>query len=430
MRDTSNIILFSISRLISELGTAVFKFALSLYVLDITGSASLFATVLGFTFLPGILVNIFAGVYVDRSNKKKVMIISDFASGILILICMVIFSYYPENIFTLILYAIALSTIQAFFSLAVNACIPDLVSKDRVNAMNSSHQGINALLSIFGPVVGAIAYSMIGFHMIFLIDGISFIVSGILILFLKFRPRSTPAEKHKPYFESLREIRTYIRDRAAIKNILLVFLATNFVIGPAISLVLPYIIYKQFQMSAEQLSLIEAALAVGFIVGAITIAMKRVHSFFINKIFVLIQLQALMFTLWIFPKLPFIGLEAKWGLTFGYMLLLAFTGIFLAMGNIPMTSYAQLYIPEKIRASFFGVVGTVTTLAVPVGMWIYGVLIDLINFSFIVIGSGLLLFIVGTIAHRNKDLREFFKQDLEPEPDDITGTTKTKTIEA
>lgn len=71
MRDSTNIIVFSLSRLITELGTSIFRFALSLYVLDLTGSSSMFALVLSFTYIPGIFVNIIAGVFVDRSRSKK-----------------------------------------------------------------------------------------------------------------------------------------------------------------------------------------------------------------------------------------------------------------------------------------------------------------------------------------------------------------------
>ncbi|MNI74965.1 hypothetical protein D3C73_1310830 [compost metagenome] len=77
----------------------------------------------------------------------------------------------------------------------------------------------------------------------------------------------------------------------------------------------------------------------------------------------------------------------------------------------------QIYIPDRIRASILGVVNTVTTIAVPIGMWVYGAALEVIEWSYITVASGILLLVVGVIAHRSRELREFFTQDLKPEPD-------------
>ncbi|MFD2672428.1 MFS transporter [Marinicrinis sediminis] len=429
MRDTRNIILFSLSRLISEIGTSVFRFALSLYILDLTGSATMFALILSFTFIPGVLVNIFAGVFVDRADKKKVLIYSDLLSGISIFLFMILYHFQPTEIWLFAAYAIVLSTFQAFFTLAVNASVPNLVSEEKVAAVNSSNQSIGALISIIGPVMGAVAYSMLGLGMIFLLDAISFILSGFLNMLLLFRKSEIdPDEPQKSYMESMKEVYRYIQDRAAIKYILGIFVASNFVITPAVSLVLPYIVYNQLKLSAYHLSYIEAALAVGIIVGALIVAVHKVNRFVINKIFILIQLQALMIVLWVFPKFSFLPDGAVW-LTLGYMGLLALTGIFNAMGNIPMISFVQLQIPERIRASIFGVVGTVTTLAVPIGMWVYGAMLDIFDYSYILVASGLSLIVLGALAHRNRDLREFFRQTPPAEPAPAGGQVESKTVE-
>jgi len=385
----------------------------------------LFGIVLAISYLPNILINTFAGVYVDRADKKKVLVISELLSGVLIFLLFILYSYQPENVIVLVLYSVLISALQAFFSLAMNASFPNLVSKERLNAINSSNQGISALLSIFGPVVGALAYTGIGFQNIFILDGISYLVSGILIIFLRFsNTRDRSEDKDKPYIESLKEIGAYIKNRSAIKYLLFIFLMTNFVVSPSISLLLPFIVYQKFDMSATQLSLIEAALAVGFIVGAILVSMKKVNAFVINKIFLMIQMQGLLILLWVFPELNMIDTTMKGVLMAGYMGLLFFTGVFLAMGNIPMTSYAQMYIPEKIRGSFFGVMGTVVMIAIPIGTWLYGILLDQISFTYVVIFSCVVLVVVGAFAHRSRDLREFFNRDSEPEADQPVVVTE------
>ncbi|MNO13085.1 enterobactin exporter EntS [compost metagenome] len=417
MRDSKNIIIFSLSRLITELGTSIFRFALSLYILDLTGSASMFALVLSFTYIPGIFVNIFAGVFVDRSNKKRIMVITDFLSGTSILLLMIMFQFFHDSILVFIVYAMVLSTLQAFFILTVNSSVPNIVSPERVATVNSSNQSIGALISILGPVLGAVAYSKFGLDKIFLIEGLAFICSGFLNLFLKFSKRQEQLGEQKRYLESLKEVYQFIRQRAAIKYLLSIFVIINFVIAPAISLVLPYIVYQELNMTPHQLSFIEAALAFGVIIGAVVVSITKVNQFITNKIFILIQLQGLMIFFWMFPKWSAFDSSATIVLMIGYMVVLAFTGMLNTMGNIPMLSYVQIYIPDRIRASILGVVNTVTTIAVPIGMWVYGAALEVIEWSYITVASGILLLVVGVIAHRSRELREFFTQDLKPEPD-------------
>ncbi|WP_458123322.1 MFS transporter [Paenibacillus sp. Z3-2] len=417
MRNSTNIIVFSLSRLITELGTSIFRFALSLYVLDLTGSSSMFALVLSFTYIPGIFVNIIAGVFVDRSrSKKRIMVVCDFLCGISILMLMFMFQSFHDSIWLFVVYAMILSALQALFTLTVNSSVPNIVSPEKVPMVNSSTQSIGALVSILGPVIGAVAYSKFGLEYIFLIEGAAFILSGFLNLLLKFSPRKEEIGEAKPYFESVKEVYKYIRRRAAIKYLLMIFVFINFVIVPAVSLILPFIVYQALDMTPQQLSFIEAALAAGIIIGAVIVSVPAINRFITNKIFILIQFQALMIVLWMFPQWPIFETSTKVVLMIGFMIVLMFTGILNTMGNIPMLSYVQLYIPERIRASVLGVVNTVITIAVPLGMGVYGALLEVVDWYYITLVSGAGLLVVGILAYRNRDLREFFTQGSEPEP--------------
>ncbi|NBI30070.1 MFS transporter [Chengkuizengella marina] len=419
MSDTRNIVLISISRLISELGSVALRFALSLYILDITGSPLMFGFVFGFTYIPGVLVNLFAGVLIDRSNKKKILIATDLLSGITTILFLVLFLFQPANIALLICYVIILYSFQAVFLLAMNASIPELVSKNRVMAVNSNIQSISTLLSIVGLFVGAFAYGAFGIEMVFLIDGISFILSGIINVFFVFRKKSEEFLQNSTYWESMKEVYQYIKDRNELKYLLGIFLVINFMFIPIVTLVMPYIMREIYEMSEFYIALIEGALGFGLIVGALLVAIKKIGQFVINKIFILFQLLAFMTVLWIFPEIPYISIESSLVILLGYMIILTFMGMFNAMANIPMVSYVQIYIPEKMRASFFGIVTTVATMSVPVGLWIYGAVLEMVSWTYLTTISGVTLIIIGFIAHRNKELREFFSREQDDDKDNM-----------
>lgn len=124
-----NFVLMILGRIISELGTSIFTFSISLYVLSTTKSAVLFTSVLSFSILPNILTNIIGGMVVDRCNKKKIIVGSDLASGVLIFVFLLFFKSYPSNIIIIIIFSMGLSMIQKliftdndFFRCFTNEC--------------------------------------------------------------------------------------------------------------------------------------------------------------------------------------------------------------------------------------------------------------------------------------------------------------------
>ncbi|GGG11629.1 MFS transporter [Paenibacillus albidus] len=414
MQDTRNITLISLSRLISELGSAAIRFALSLFILDITGSPLMSGFVFAFTYIPGILINTFAGVHIDRSDKKKILVAAEFLCGIATLLFMGIFIFVANNITLIICYVVILYTFQAIFNLALNASIPEIVSKERVMTVNSNIQSISALINIFGIILGATLYTLLGLNMLLLLDGISFIIASILNIFLVFVNKPNREEiQEKSYFESMKEVYQYIKARKEIKLLLGIFVTINFLVTPLISIVLLYIIRDELKMSGYEMAFIEAGLGVGSIVGAVLISIKKVGKFVTNKIFIMIQLMALMILLWIFPA--FLSIESKVVMTSIYVVIITLLGLFNVMANIPMISYVQIYIPENIRASIFGVVTTVTTTSVPIGLLIFGAVMEMANWIYLVSVSGTILIVMGYFAHRSNALREFFSVELEPE---------------
>lgn len=438
MSASRNIVLISLTRLISELGSVAIRFALSLYILDATSSPLASGVVFAVTYIPSVLVNIFAGVWIDRSNKKKVLVVTDMLSGVLTLLFLAAFYLFKEHMALIVVYVLVLYTLQAIFALAMNASVPEMVPEDKVMTVNSNIQSIGALVNILGIFLGASVYILLGLEMIILIDGITFLISGLLSLYLVFwRAPSREEGTKKAYMDSLKEVYAYMLTKKALKYLLLVFIAVNFLLTPLITVVLLYIVRDAFEMIGYEMAFIEAAFGVGVIAGALLVAMKRVSEYVTSRIFMLIQLTAVTILCWLIPALPFVAMESKIGISALFMVLLLAAGMFNIMANIPMMSYVQIYIPEKIRASVLGVVTTVTTTSVPIGMLLFGALMEVVSWSALVAVSGTLLLIIGYLAHRNSNLREFFskgtgvsmKDSIHPSPVKEAKAVQTKALQ-
>jgi MFS family permease len=413
-----NIALISLSRLISELGSVAIRFALSLYILDATGSPFMSGVVFAATYVPGVLVNIFAGVWIDRSNKKRVLVLTDLLSGAVTLAFLGLFVLFDENVYLIVPYVFALYTLQALFMLALNASIPEMVAEDKVMAVNSNIQSISSLINIFGIFLGASVYLMVGLEIIVLLDGITFLISGIVNMFFVFRKTVSvrPQARQPSYLASMKNVYAFMSSRQEIKWLLFVFVAANFLLTPLVSIVLLYIVRDAFRMVDYEMAYIEAAFGVGVIAGALLVSRKRVSAFMKTRIFLFLQLTALTVLCWLVPA--FVDGASKTVLTVFYAALMLLAGAFNCMVNIPIMSYVQVYVPEHIRASILGVVTTIVTTSVPIGLLLFGMAMEWWSWVPLVAVSGIAMIMIGFLAHRQPALHEFFSRGLEAEPDD------------
>ena len=135
--------------------------ALSMYVLEVTGSAALFAAFLAAAMVPTILLAPLGGVLADRGNPKAMMVGLDLASGTLTLLATLLVGHghdLPVLCATLIL----LSILGAFETPVAQACLPLLLQGESLVRGNAAVNQVSAVSSLAGPFLGSLAYSRLG----------------------------------------------------------------------------------------------------------------------------------------------------------------------------------------------------------------------------------------------------------------------------
>jgi DHA3 family macrolide efflux protein-like MFS transporter len=408
-----NFILLCFGRTASGLGSSLFGFGMSLYVLDLTGSAAVFSLIFGLSILPGVLVNLFASVFIDRSNKKKVMVIADIISGIMVFLFFGIFKANPQSILLFVMYSVSLSLIQSLFTLAISSSIPEFVDKDNVARVNSTMQALGASISIVGPILGAIAYKAIGFDMLFLLNGTALILAGLAEIFLVYAyiaPVSS-MESRKSYFSDLRFTFEYLGKYRVLAFFFIFAAIINFIYNPLMFVVLPYVNYNQIRVTGLQLSLIQAAAATGVILAALAISIRKLlYKMLLRKFFTLFKAQAVLIMAWIFPVLPIFKAGSKWYIVAIFSMILILYGAMNTAQNIPMITYFQLKIPDNMRARIIGVFSTSLYISSPIGMWLYGILLENVKWTYVTFVSGVVMLVLGVFAGRNKYYQEFLQQ--------------------
>ncbi|WP_156924160.1 MFS transporter [Halonatronum saccharophilum] len=417
-----NFILMILGRLVSQLGTSIFSFALSLYVLDLTGSAGAFSMVLSFSIIPNVILNIFGGVFVDRNNKKKIIVGADILSGIFVLVFMSIFYLNDKNIIILIICNMLLASIQCIFNLAMNASISNIVKKEQVPKLNSVFTATGSIINIIGPILGAIAYTVLGMNVIFWLNSISFILSGISELFITFIQKKNSGEVstiEQNYLNDFKKILIYLK-KAKTVRFLLIFNSTILLIfSPMWAVVVPYITYNVINVSEIQLSIVKGSLAAGAVIGSVIISYISAETTtkLLKRIFTLVSIQAVFIILLVIPNLFLDYDPSKWITTLAFSLLLSVNGVITVVCAVPLNSYFQITVPEGLRGKFFGVMSTTTSLAAVVGMWIYGAFLETMDWYKIIVFSGVIVLtaMLYLIHNQQSDELELKYQEQEIE---------------
>lgn len=147
-------------------------------------------------FIPAMFLSPIVGVWIDRLNRRIVMIVADFAQGFIILVVLILLISIQLPIAILFVALVFLSILQLFHSLAFDTSYVFLVEEDQLPRANAMMQTMWTVTGVLAPVLAATLYSIDLFHLtqhlggialILGVDALTFIVSGICLLFLRFQ---------------------------------------------------------------------------------------------------------------------------------------------------------------------------------------------------------------------------------------------------
>ena len=192
---TPNFILLILGQLTSLFGNFILKLALSMYVLDITGSAAVFAGILSLAVIPTILLSPFGGILADRADRRNIMVVLDTLTGISVLGTALLLS--GKNDLALIsILLIILSILGAFETPTVQACIPTMLQGDNIIRGNAVVNQIASLSYLTAPMLGGVFYTMFGLQPVMYASVGCFIVTAAFECFIRL-DYQRPARKKK-----------------------------------------------------------------------------------------------------------------------------------------------------------------------------------------------------------------------------------------
>ena len=233
--------------LVSELGALLYSFAVSFYILDVSGNNAflqgLYLALCGAVML---VLTPIGGVLGDRFNKARIMFICDYIKGGLILLAallMLLFNESGAHLVILFAVGIAGSAISGIFSPAAGALTPHIVAEEMLQQANSYNSIKNSLQSIFGVVLAGVLYAALDIRTLFLLVGLSYVASGVSEMFIRY-DAALPAEKLtvRLAIADMGEGLRYLRAQKALLAMLGAMLFINFFMSPVMSNFLPYFV--------------------------------------------------------------------------------------------------------------------------------------------------------------------------------------------
>ena len=378
-----------LGQIISLFGNAILRFSLSLYVLEVTGSAAVFGTILAVSMIPTVLLSPFGGVLADRLPKQKIMTILDFVTAGLIVFYDAVYGS-AGNLAAVTIFMILLTLIQAFYQPSVQASIPLLASQEQLMAANGIVMQVQALAGLLGPILAGMLYGIGGVKPILAASAVCFFLSAVMELFLRI-PHEKREADGSPVRMALLDLKgavTYlIRENTCLFKLLIVVAGINLFLSALFIIGLPYLVKIYLGMSAQAYGFAEAAMGMGSILGGLVsglagkkIPFKHSHYFLLGTPLLLI------------PVILILLFQAPGKMIYAVLL----TSVMIGMGFAALfTIAAQTFIQKSTPVHMLGKVGafvsTICGCALPVGQAMYGGLFELF------FGSPWVVVLVGTV---------------------------------
>lgn len=365
-----------IGQIISLFGNAIQRFSMSLYLLELTGSAKIFSTILAISTIPYVLFAPLAGFLSDNFSRKKIMVYLDlFCSFIIGIYSIFIFNNIDNSIVVGVLMFI-LSICYTLYGPAVTSSIPQVVDKEELASANSIVNQVGSIVNLVGPVLAGILYGVLGIKFIVIINSISFLLSAILEMFIDMPEIKIKEKVKNPLLNSVREMKNsfiYLKnEKRIILGVIASYALFNIFIVPIFSIIAPFYINVHLGMSSDIYGIFEGISVLGMILAGIMINLNP-KAFPMKKIH--LTLYPIFISMIILTFTDFLPVERYY-----------LVGIFALAGMIIMMSLglsniiSLTFIQKEVREDMIGRVSAfstaIATISVMPGQIIFGNIIE------------------------------------------------------
>jgi MFS family permease len=370
-----NFLLLWQGQFVSSLGDTAYTVALGFWVLAVTGSTALMGTLMATTVFARVALSPFAGVLVDRGDRKWIIVATDAARGVVIVAVAAAAFAGVLDVWMVFAAGVILGLGGAFFGPAVISALPDIVPKAKLVKANSVFHLIYAASGIPGYSVGGFLYALLGAPLLFLINGVSYLVSAATEVFIKV-PKIQHAKQEFRFLEDTKAGLAFTWKVAPLRYMILLFSALNFFSHMGFMLLLP-LFQRTEHLGPALYGVVLGGAMGGMFVGYVLTSLVNIkprRRFAVFLVSAVVGMGALAF----FPLYLYFPLMFA---------LAAIFGLFNAVLGTLIMAVLQMTTPQNMRGKVFGFIGTVAGGLTPLAMVLGGVLAEFISIRVIISAS-------------------------------------------
>ena len=359
---------FWFAQALSMIGSNLAQFAITWWMTKATGSATVLATATLFAILPGVLLGPLAGVFVDRWNRRAIMLVADGVGALSAALLVLLFWTGTIQVWHIYAITFVRSLAGTFHFTAVQSSTSLMVPKEqlaRIAGLNQTLQGINMVVA---PPLGALLLDLLALPGMMAID----VVTALLAIALVFTitiPQPQAAIAATKQLSILADLSTGLRYIWHWPGLFLGMCLSsflNFLLNPAFSL-LPILVTNHFQGDALQFATLNTTLGLGFVAGGLLLS---VWGGFKRRIYTAVSgivgmaVGALLIA--IAPA------DGYWVAVAG----MAIFGILNPIANGPFMAIMQAVVAPEMQGRFFTVMNTMSAAMSPLGLLLAGPVAD------------------------------------------------------
>lgn len=381
---------FLTAQTISLFGSSLVQYAIIWYVTLSTSSGKMLTISTLCGFLPQIFISLFGGVWIDRYDRKKMIMLADSSIAIATLLLAIAFMSGYKNIWFLFAVLVVRSAGAGIQTPLVNSVIPQIVPKEHLMRINGINSTLSSLMMFLSPAISGAILSIATLEVTLLIDVVTAVIGVSITATVCI---NSSGEKRTSENSTLSELKAgfmYLKSNRFIKGLLIFQLIVLFSISPSAFLT-PLMVSRTFGAEVWRLTASEMTYSLGMVFGGLIIS---AWGGFSKKLYTTMLAGGLY-------GVFMIGLgTAPYFLI--YLACNIMIGVTAPCYNAPITVTIQENVEQQMQGRVFSFMQIATSCALPLGMTVFGPLADVVPVQSILIGAGLFVLLVVGFVWKSK----------------------------
>lgn len=384
------VVSFLSTQTISLFGSSIVQYAIVWYITLTTSSGKMLAISTLCGFLPQIIISLFAGVWIDRYDRKKLIMISDSIIALFTLILAIAFINGYIDIWLVFVVLAVRSAGTGIQTPSVNAILPLLVPHDKLMKVNGIHSTLSSIIMFISPAISGGILSLFSLEATLFIDVITAIIGVTITSTISIQKIY---QEQSSTFQGLKDGFDYLKKNTFIRRLIIFQFITLLLITPSAFLT-PLMVSRTFGNEVWRLTMSEMTYSFGMISGGLLISL---WGGFKNRNKTILVATTVYGFIMIFMGLsPFFIV---------YLILNALIGIPSPCYNTSITVTIQESVESSMHGRIFSLMQIATSCAFPLGMLLFGPLADYVPVQVLIISSGIGVLIMTIFIQTTKYLK-------------------------